>query len=142
MQIDFYGQRHLQPFVPVRLYADEIKPYKTPTGERWMYIGLLAIPEKRYQDATEWLAQDRRAAGYEGEVHFTDLHNYSYAHGFNEKCLLARRWVERILWDSQKVFHFHLLGLNLYNLQHATFGVGKDQEHNIYKGTPIADFAT
>jgi len=132
LQVDFSGYVQLRAPTLVRLYADEIKPYQNPAGERWMYIGVLAIPEARYNNVLAWLAEDRMSAGYDDELHFTKLHNYSYAHGYNEKTLLAKFWVERVLWDSQKVFHFYLLGLNLCNLQHRAFGTGKKRKRNIY----------
>jgi hypothetical protein len=132
MRVDLFGQVRPQRSVAVRLYADEIQPCQNSLGEQWMYTGILAIPEARYNDVLEWLGEDRIAAGYDREVHFTELHNYSYAHVHNEKALLAKRWVERVLWDDQKTFHFYLLGLNLSNLQHHAFGTGKEQKRNIY----------
>ena len=116
----------------VRLYADEIKPYRNGLDERWMYIGLLAVPEADFDRIQSWLRQDRNAADYFNEVHFTKLRNASDAGAYNEKTLLAKRWVERVLWDQQKVFHFHLLGLNLTNLQYFAFGTGWEQKRNIY----------
>ena len=113
MQLDFSGQVPVQEPLPVRLYADEIKPCQNRLGEHWMYIGLLSIPETRYKDVLGWLAQDRATAGYEGEVHFADSHYCSTARAHNKKMLLAKLWVERVMWDSEKVFHFYLLGLNL-----------------------------
>jgi hypothetical protein len=116
----------------VRLYADEIQPYRNSLEERWMYIGLLAVPESDYDSVLGWLHEDRDAAGYYGEVHFTKLKNASDAPAHNEKTLLVKRWAERVLWDDQKVFHFHLLGLNMGNLQAFAFGRGWEQKRNIY----------
>lgn len=97
-----------------------------------MYLGLLAIPEASYCEVLERLAQDRRTAGYTGEVHFSQLRNYSYAFCHNEKTLLAKHWVERVLHDDHKVFHFYLLGLNLDNLEQRAFGAAPGHEHRIY----------
>lgn len=130
MQIDFAGQPQRQ--APVRLYADEIQPYRNELGQRWMYIGILAIPGDKYESALIGLMEDREETGYHGEVHFTELRNFSYADHHNEKTSLAKHWVERVLWDDRKVFHFYLLGLNLSNLQEFAFGTGWEQERNIY----------
>lgn len=116
----------------VRLYADEIQAYRNSLDERWMYIGLLAVPESDYDGALGWLDEDRHAAGYYDEVHFTELKNASDAPAHNEKTLLATRWAKRVLWDRRKVFHFHLLGLNMSNLQPFAFGQGWEQKRNIY----------
>lgn len=116
----------------VRLYADEIQAYWNSLDEHWMYIGLLAVSESDHDSVVGWLCEDRDAAGYHDEVHFTKLKNASNARIHNEKTLLAKRWVERVLWDHRKVFHFHLLGLNLTNLQSFAFGTGWQQKRNIY----------
>lgn len=129
---DLFGKRSRPAATRVRLYADEIKPYRNGLGERWMYIGLLAIPEARYRDALNGLGQDREAVEYDNEVHFTELRNRSDAGAHHEKTALARRWVERVLWDDRKTFHFHLLGLNMTNLQPFAFGKGREQRRNIY----------
>lgn len=132
MQYDLGGSIRAPQPTRVRLYADEIKPYRNARDEQWMYLGLVAIPESGYRTALSGLLDDRAAAGYEGEVHFVDLRNYSYAHVHNEKALLAKRWVKRVLTDRQKIFHFYLLGLNLDNLQSFAFGRGREQGRNIY----------
>ncbi len=117
----------------VRLYIDEIKPYRNRAGQQWMYIGVLAIPATRYADALAALNADRARTGYAHELHFTNLRNYSYAHVHNEKTLLAKHWADRVMGDDRKIFHFHLLGINLDNLQNAAFGnIGRDQRRSIY----------
>ncbi|MCL6431855.1 MAG: hypothetical protein K6V36_13505 [Anaerolineae bacterium] len=116
----------------VRFYADEVRPCRNRLGEHWTYIGLLAIPEQSYGDALKSLLDDRERAGYWGEVHFSELRNYSFAYCYNSKTALAKLWLERVLSDNRRVFHFDLLGLNLENLQRGAFGVGRDQEHRIY----------
>ncbi|MBN2005583.1 MAG: hypothetical protein JXA21_19650 [Anaerolineae bacterium] len=98
-----------------------------------MYIGVLAIPATHYTSALAALNTDRARAGYARELHFTELRNYSYAHIHNEKTLLARHWVNRVMGDDRKIFHFHLLGINLDNLQNAAFGEkGREQRRSIY----------
>lgn len=129
---DLWGKKHVQATERVRLYADEIKAYRNRQGPQWMYIGLLAIPESKYPSALGGLRQDRERANYPREVHFTELRNRSDAHAHNEKTLLAKRWAERVLYDDQKTFHFHLLGLNLDHLQNFAFGTGREQRRNMY----------
>lgn len=132
MQLPLLGGAPSPAQIAVRLYCDEIRPYRNRLGEHWMYIGLLAIPEARYECVLERLLEDRQQAAYWDEVHFSQLRNYSYAHCHNKKTLLARYWLERVLWDTDKVFHFHLLGLNRGNLQPLAFGAGRTQERRIY----------
>ena len=132
MKVKPLGQIRKKRSTLVRLYADEIKSYRNAANQLWMYIGLLAIPEARYRDVLGWLAEERKRAEYYDEVHFTDLRNRSDASQYGEKTLLAKYWVERVLWDDRKVFHFYLLGLNLDNLQPFAFGRGRKQRRNIY----------
>jgi hypothetical protein len=106
----------------VIIYVDEIKEQRNRLGELWTYIGVLIIPTKYRRRAQKALQTDRISAAYEGEVHFTELKNFSYAHRYNEKTLLARKWLERVLNDRDKIFHFNLLGINLTNLQYDAFG--------------------
>ena len=133
MRKDLFGQTNEPSQVQVKVYADEVKPsYKNKFGERWMYIGILAIPENKYRAALDHLVEDRGEARYDGAVHFVELSNHSTARVYNRKTLLAKKWIERILWDSNKIFHFYVLGLNLLNLRHEAFGTGKEQDRNIY----------
>ncbi len=113
--------------VAVRLYADEVKPFSSPAnGQRWMYIGVLAIPERLHGDALRELTDARQEVGYDGEPHFSELTQHRKVH-------LARRWVELVLSDDRKCFHFHILGLNLSKLRMEAFGQsGWQQERRIY----------
>lgn len=127
----FEGIHHPRIAV-VRLYADEIKPRKNALDQTWMYIGIVAIPQQKHPSALRLLLTDRDDAGYHREVHFADLTNYSYAHVHNEKTLLAKKWIQRVMWNGEKTFHFYVLGLNLSNLETAAFGTGKDRKRNVY----------
>lgn len=119
--------------VSIRLYCDEIKPYRNAVGEQWMYMGLLALPDEKYRAALACLNEARDQIGYDREVHFRKLNNYSYAPTYGEKTLLAKKWVESVMWDREKIFHFHLLGLHLDNLQQRAFGEsGREQKRNTY----------
>jgi hypothetical protein len=107
---------------PINIYVDEIKEYKNQLGEQWAYIGILMIPTRHRLRAYRALQADREEVGYDGEIHFTELRNFSYAHIHQEKTLLAKQWLRRTLQDTEKIFHFNLLGINLSNLQHNLFG--------------------
>lgn len=116
----------------VRLYIDEIRTARNAAGERWSYIGVLAVPVLRHSDVLACLQEDRDRAGYAGEVHFRDLKNRSDATIHNEKALLARHWAERVVHDDHKAFHFHLFGINRDALNLDAFGAGWQQERNVY----------
>jgi hypothetical protein len=115
----------------VRLYADRIPRRRNAVGQWWSYVGLVAIPEKHCAHALDRLEQGRAAGGYWGEIHFVELKSSCEAlHG--AKTAVARQWVDTVLGDEEKVFHFHLLGLNLSNLQPSAFGRGARRRRNIY----------
>lgn len=126
----WYGKFDSRPFV--RLYIDEIRTARNAAGERWSYIGVLAVPVPLHTDVLVSLQEDRELAGYAGEVHFHDLKNRSDAAIHNKKALLARRWAERVVHDDRKAFHFHLFGVNRDVLNLDAFGPGWQQERNVY----------
>jgi hypothetical protein len=117
----------------VNIYVDEIKEYKNRLGEQWAYIGVLMIPTRCRLRALRGLQADRESAGYDGEIHFTELRNFSYAHVHQEKTALAKKWLRRALDDQEKIFHFSLLGVNLSALHHNAFGrSAKERRPAIY----------
>jgi hypothetical protein len=117
----------------VNIYVDEIKEYKNQLGEQWAYIGVLMIPTRYRLRALRALQADRESVGYDGEIHFTELRNFSYAHIHQEKTALAKKWLRQTLQDTEKIFHFNLLGVNLSNLQHNQFGgTAKERRLAIY----------
>lgn len=116
----------------VFLYADEVKPFKNPKGQRWMYIAIVAIPEEKWSGALEMLSQDRQPKahegheGYDGELHFSKITS-------RREIQLAKLWLNRVMWDQHKCFHFHILGLLLDHLHRPAFGKkGYDQDRRIY----------
>lgn len=119
----------------VNLYADEIKPLRNPKGEQWMYFGILAIQEEKSDIILDALNGDRKITGYDHALHFTEISR-------SDKFALAARWLDRVVYDKwtdpmppsgQKGFHFHILGINLDNLQNAAFGgKGNTQLESIY----------
>ncbi|WP_324718108.1 hypothetical protein U7230_07560 [Carboxydochorda subterranea] len=113
--------------VAVRLYADEVKPTTGPAGDcPWLYIGMLAIPEELHGHALGALEEARRKVGYERELHFTHLTQYP-------KIQLAKAWVQLVLGDARKCFHFHLLGIDLSKLRKEAFGDSRrERERRIY----------
>ena len=62
----------------IKVFVDEIRPRKNAYGESWLYIGILMIPTIFQARAQRELQGDREATGYQSEVHFTELKNYSY----------------------------------------------------------------
>jgi len=132
VSLDLFGAHRTVPEARVRLYADEVQPYVNPMGERWLYLGTLAIPEEKHGHALAALQAARQAAGYDREVHFSGLTNHSYAKQYNKKTLLARKWMELVLCDAEKVFHFYVLGVNLSNLTPQAFGRRGRHQPSIY----------
>jgi hypothetical protein len=128
---DLFGTPVSASQVRGRLYADEIKEYTNRLGHHWMYIGVLAIPDRNVGKALQYLEDDREAGGYAEEIHFSELKNRA-GRANGEKTEVARRWVERVLWDHEKIFHFYLLGLNMTNLELSKFGPRWEQDRNIY----------
>jgi hypothetical protein len=129
---DLFGKTHHPRITSVRLYADEVKPYANPLGQKWMYIGIVAIPDQKHQSALGVLMQARKQTGYHRELHFVGLTNYSYARQYNQKTRLAKKWIKQIMWDREKIFHFYVLGLNLSNLTPQAFGRGGQRLPSIY----------
>jgi hypothetical protein len=105
----------LLPDVRVLLYADEIKPFTNSIGERWMYIALLAIRENEFENSLNALQSCREQSGYNGEVHFKRMHS-------RQKADVGKLWLKEVMHDSQKRFHFYVLGLRLDYLQWLAFG--------------------
>jgi hypothetical protein len=95
-----------------------------------MYIGILAIPEHKWSDALGDLEADRlpdpkcNYPGYDGEIHCASLTR-------RQKAELAKRWLNTVLWDREKRFHFYVLGLSLDRLQPAAFG-GAGRHQRVY----------
>jgi len=129
---NLFGGEQKNAVAEVRLYADEIKPRKNRLREKWMYIGILAIPEPKHYVAFQHLQDSRNAAQYHREVKLTQLTNRSDAKVYNEKTLLAKEWVKKVMWDREKTFHFYILGLNLSNLAPKAFGAGSKRIRSIY----------
>ena len=99
-----FGAESVVDEVAVRLYAYEVRPFTRPAdGHRWMYIGLLAIPDHLHRHALSVLTGARQEVGYDGELHFAELTQH-------HKTRLAQRWVQSVLTDDRKCFHFHILG--------------------------------
>lgn len=106
----------------VYVYVDELKEYRNKLGEKWTYIGALHVPARHHRHAQEQLRSDRQAVGYDQELHFTELRNFSFASEHNSKSALAKKWVERVISDRDKTYHYALLGINLHNLTKNAFG--------------------
>lgn len=124
---------HPKGEVEVSIYVDEIKKFKNSCDEFWMYIGLLFIKSQDRPQVLGDLLHKRKAIGYHDELHFAELTNYSYSNIYSEKTRLARSWMELILSEGcRRKIYFHIVGLNLSNLEYEVFGPGQDRKRNIY----------
>ena len=113
------------------LYADEIKRDRNKLGEYWQYLGLLIVSGNDKNELFNQLMQARKEANYYGEMHFADIQKSSRK---SEKTLLGKKWIEIALSkNKRRVLDFHILGLNLSNLQSQFFGEERqEQARNIY----------
>ncbi|MCL5257472.1 MAG: hypothetical protein M1319_06710 [Chloroflexi bacterium] len=133
MQLGIDGQYRSDYQPPrVRLYVDGSYDSKNSLGENWTYIGLLAIPEDKYQSAISLLNSDRQAASYSNEVHYKELGVSSNDRQFGMKTKLASLWAQRVMTDFTNMFHFHMFGFNTNKLQWEAFGPGKMKKKNAY----------
>lgn len=115
------------------IYADEIKVVKNYLSDKWFYIGLLLIPESKKNKLLEKLKSAREETNYNSELHFCKLGNYSYSNHYNEKTLLAKKWMEIILDDAtEKMIYFNILGICASNLNWSFFGERRKQFKNAY----------
>ncbi|MCK4307675.1 DUF3800 domain-containing protein [candidate division WOR-3 bacterium] len=116
--------------IKLYLYADEIKKFSNLNGESWMYIGLVIITEDEKNELFHCLMRARKDANYSRELHFRDINRLSER---SEKTQLCKKWIEITLSENRpRLVNFHILGLNLSNLQHQAFGEKKGQARNIY----------
>ncbi len=104
--------------VELFIYADEIKQHINKFGENWAYIGVLAIPKDKVRTAYNRLMEARNEVQYFGEVHFSGLRAKKIK---SPRVILAGRWLDLILNDTDKCFYFYVLGINLTNLTHDVF---------------------
>lgn len=120
------GSSMFQELMRVQLYADEVKRHPNARGQNWMYIGVLAIPTTHRQSALQMLLEDRQIADFPRELKSTELTRHY-------KIKLATRWLQRVMLDKSKIFHFYILGLNMENLQRCAFGDSSaEQYRHIY----------
>lgn len=117
--------------IKLYLYADEIKRSQNRIGESWMYLGLLIVNEDNKKQLFDYLMQARKEANYYGELHFGEIRKSSNK---SEKTLLGKKWSEIVLSENkERIVNFHVLGLNLSNLQYQSFGEEKkERARNIY----------
>jgi hypothetical protein len=114
--------------VDVRLYIDEVKPSTSPvSGGSWLYVGVLVIPESKCRTGLAILQGHRDRVGCDSEIHFTKL----TSHG--GKLRLAEAWLEEVLTDQRNIFRFHILGINVLQIQRSAFGdMRSAQDRRIY----------
>ena len=130
---DFENTATLKNEIELYIYVDEIKKLKNLSNEFWMYIGLLLIEAENKPQNLKYLLKQREKLGYYDELHFRDLTNYSYANIYSEKTKLAKSWIELVLsvYKPRNIC-FHILGLNLDNLEYRAFGRRQERMRNIY----------
>lgn len=84
------------------MYADEIKEGKNRIGQRWMYLGILAVPEELHRYALGELSAVRDEFSYYGEIKSTKLTRA-------KKINVARGWLGKVLSDEKNASIFTYL---------------------------------
>lgn len=112
----------------VNVYVDESKP---ANGNPWLYIGAVVIPKHCLDAATRLLNEDRNASGYHRELHFQRIKRH-------DKADLAKRWLHRILYGSERTFYFHLLGIDTRRVNRSRFGYSDIQMYSRLFRTAVA----
>ncbi|HMW04711.1 MAG TPA: hypothetical protein PK079_09915 [Leptospiraceae bacterium] len=97
----------------VTIFCDERKNI----NGQWNYLILLIIPTIQLETALAILTEKRNRIGYNFELKFSDIKK---DHG--DKFLLASEWIDLIKKDSQKIFHFKILGIDISKFKNKNFG--------------------
>jgi hypothetical protein len=96
----------------VRVFVDETKPDQ---HSRWQYFSVVLVEEGNARAVVDLLQEDRRAAGYERELHFQKVKRAP-------KVALAKRWLDRLMYRSEPRIAFHVFGVNHDRLLVDAFG--------------------
>lgn len=103
------------PKISVHLYMDEIKCVKDRYGNQWTYLGVLGVPDNRFEEALNLITLDTK------QMHFDEVKGKS-AH--SPKVELAKKWLDAAL-DKKSPFAFRIIGLSHERLNFNLFGEEK-----------------
>jgi hypothetical protein len=96
----------------IDLYIDE-----SYTEKRWLYIGVLVVPEDHRTELSQQLVSDRSEGGYDGEIHLQRVTSRA-------KRSVAERWLARLVAAGRPPLRFHVLGIDRTKLRPLAFGQG------------------
>jgi len=139
-----------QNTITVTLYCDEIVKARLEDDilggepEYWDYIGILVVPESKYEallnkllnarclnpDNEVWEGCESRCKWHDDnntEVHYTDLND-------TRKYKIARSWVDLLIQNGKQnrgSIYFYMLGLNRSKLDLEKFGPASQQNRDI-----------
>ncbi len=133
MRIDLFGNKIEQKEEKISIFCDERKvdKYAHPNDEEWIYIGILFVPQEKLNLACEILNKCRKIENFYGEVKFHKVNRKG--RGAIEQ--VAKRWIDQVVLDNDKIFFYNLLGINKNRLLFELFGKGNTREgkfSNIY----------
>jgi hypothetical protein len=135
---DLFNYRKPKSLVNLKLFCDELK-----LKDKWLYIGILIVPEFIEKDLISKLLNNRCNHPADNKVwgqcsppcpyhqknnkeaHFKEISNSK------DKYFIAERWIKYLLKDRKNIY-FYILGINLNNLDRSYFGDKKGQLDIIY----------
>lgn len=113
------GESTVKKSVNLLTFADEVK---VSNESNWIYLGLVSLRKEHLQQAYAGLIADRRTAGYDNEIGWSDIRKSS-----KEKANLARLWIERLVSDHT-IWNFSVIGIDGSKLALDAFGSGKGNQ--------------
>jgi hypothetical protein len=114
------------------LYVDESR------APGWLYIGVLAVPDRDAGALLAALQEDRIAVRRYRELRFSQITTAT-------KAALGAKWLDRALAPGPPLVRFHILGNDLANLNWSAFGEGRRaRREDVYRRflTMALDFAS
>lgn len=101
------------------VYHDESGHYVPHGPGRWLFHGVLFVPERKESEATVLLRAARDRSQYYGEVHFKKIQKRNSPKGF-----CARRWIEDYVSCLSEYCYFHCLAIDTHSpkFEHDRFG--------------------
>lgn len=92
------------------VYHDESGHYVPHGRDRWLFHGILFVPDRKQSEAAGLLKDARDRSKYYGEVHFKKIQKESGPKG---SC--AQRWVEVYLSCLSEYCYFHCLAIDTHS---------------------------